>query len=360
MTRRIRYDAWSGAADWRTGACRGTAVTDDALVIGTPYPPPGARDEYERGSWISAQVRTGFCFDDLVASWSAITPPGSWIEIAAIGERRDHPTADNHVLGRWSSGEHPEHRASVARDDDPETDVDVWRPRAGADCYSLAVRLHRRPGTPGPTVRGLGAVVSAGNVRTTTSPLSAGTGRVLDVPRLSQMTWREVGGEGWCSPTAVSMVLAHAGRLPPGTDIPSAARAVFDPAYDGTGNWPFNTAWAASLADRAFVTRLHDLRDAEAFIGAGIPLVASLAHPAGGLPGAPTHSTDGHLVVIRGFTAAGDVVTNDPAAPTERSVRRTHDRTAFERAWLHGSGGLVYVIHRNDQPLPPRGPGASW
>jgi hypothetical protein len=358
VTRQIRYDAWSGADDWQTGVSRGATVADDALVIGTPYPMPGELDDYERGSWISALVRTPFRFTELVASWSAVTPPGSWVEIAALGERQDHPTADNHVLGRWSSGEHPAHRTSL--DDDPETHVDVWRPRDGADCYSLALRLYRRPGTPGPTVLGLGVVVSAGEVRTSASVPSGRGQSVLDVPRLSQMTWKDAGGAGWCSPTSVSMVLAHAGRLPPGTDVPAAAREVFDPAYDGTGNWPFNTAWAASLADHAFVTRLHDLCEAEAFIAAGIPLVASVAYPAGGLPGAPTHATDGHLLVVRGFTAAGDVVTNDPAAPTERSVRRTYERAAFERAWLDGSGGLVYVIHRDDQPLPDRGRRGAW
>jgi len=40
-------------------------------------------------------------------------------------------------------------------------------------------------------------------------------------------------------------------------------------------------------------------------------------------------------------------------------VRRTYDRGQFERAWLDGSGGLVYVIHRDDQPLPA-GSGGSW
>lgn len=171
------------------------------------------------------------------------------------------------------------------------------------------------------------------------------------------MTWRHVGGAGWCSPTAVSMVLAHAGTLPSTTDIPGAAAEVFDPAYDGTGNWSFNTAWAAGLAGHAFVTRLHDLRDAERFIDAGIPLVAGVAYPRGALTGAPTHGTDGHLLVIRGFTATGDVVTNDPGAPSDRSTRRTYDRGQLERAWL-GSGGTVYVIHRDDQALPTGGRGA--
>ncbi len=100
-----------------------------------------------------------------------------------------------------------------------------------------------------------------------------------------------------------------------GTDIPAAARATFDPAYDGTGNWSFNTAWAATLAGHAFVTRLRDLRDAERFVDAGIPLVAIVAYPRGALTGAPTHGTDGHLLVIRGFTDTGDVVVNDPGGP---------------------------------------------
>ena len=64
--------------------------------------------------------------------------------------------------------------------------------------------------------------------------------------------------------------------------------------------------------------------------------------------------------MIRGFTETGDVVTNDPAAPSEHSVRRTYDRAAFERAWLAGSGGTVYVIHRDDQPLPPPGSRGAW
>jgi hypothetical protein len=334
VPRRIRYDAWS-PEDGRL-ARRDGATT-----------------------WTSPWCEPGFALTDLVASWSVAAPRGSWVEVSV--QAPDDGTW--HCLGRWASGRASAHRGSVVGD--PEVDTDVWRPTGGADAYRLRVGFHPSPAGRAPLLARIGAVASAGPVRTTTSAPSGGTEPVLDVPRLSQMTWSDVGGAGWCSPTAVSMVLAHAGRLPPGTDtepcdVAAAAAEVFDPAYDGTGNWPFNTAWAATLAGHAFVTRLHDLGDAERFIRAGIPLVASVAYPPGGLPGAPTHATDGHLVVIRGFTDAGDVLTNDPAAPTERTVRRTYDRAAFERAWLDGSGGLVYVIHRDDQPLPLRGVGGAW
>jgi hypothetical protein len=351
MPRHLRYDAWSGARDWDAGVHRGTRVSGDTLVVDHAYAAPDGPDEV--AAWASPRHEPGFALTELVASWSVDTPPGSWVEVRVVG-----PDDVGHVLGHWSSGQRPQRRTSVAGD--PEVDTDVWRPTGGAASYRLAVLLHRLPGSPGPSVRSLGAVASAGEVRTSTSSPSPARGRVLDVPRLSQMTWREVGGDGWCAPTAVSMVLAHAGRLPPGTDIPDAAREVYDPAYDGTGNWSFDAAWAATLADHAFVTRLRDLRDAERFVEAGIPLVASVAYPAGGLTGAPTHGTDGHLLVIRGFTEAGDVVTNDPAAPTPRSVRRTYRRAELERAWLTGSGGTVLVVHDDERPLPPRARGGAW
>ena len=62
--------------------------------------------------------------------------------------------------------------------------------------------------------------------------------------------------------------------------------------------------------------------------------------------------TTGHLVVLVGVTGDGDAVVNDPAAETNGEVRRVYDRTQFERAWLGGSGGVVYVIHPPGKELP--------
>jgi hypothetical protein len=147
------------------------------------------------------------------------------------------------------------------------------------------------------------------------------------------------------------------GHVDPWVDY--AARMTFDHDYDGTGNWPFNTAYAAPRAGKAFVTRLRSLREAERFIAAGIPLVASVSFGAGELDGAPISSTAGHLLVIVGFTATGDVVVNDPASTTRAGVRRTYDRAQLEDAWLTRSGGLVYVIRDSAHPLPAGSPG-NW
>ncbi len=136
--------------------------------------------------------------------------------------------------------------------------------------------------------------------------------------------------------------------------VDHAARHVFDRAYGGAGNWSFNTAYAALHGTEAFVTRLHSLVEAELFVAAGVPLVASVAFEAEELPDAG-YGTSGHLLVVTGFDARGDVVVNDPASheiASNDAVRVVYPRRAFEQAWMR-SGGLVYVIHPVDVPLPP-------
>jgi hypothetical protein len=53
----------------------------------------------------------------------------------------------------------------------------------------------------------------------------------------------------------------------------------------------------------------------------------------------------------------GNVITNDPAATTNSQVRKTYARADFERVWLRGSGGIVYVIYPRGKALPPNVPG---
>jgi peptidase C39-like protein len=278
------------------------------------------------------------------------------------------------VLGRWASSDKHVRRTSVPGQSDAlgRVDVDTWKAATSADSYQLQVRLMRRSGasSASPSVSFLGAVASQlPSSVPAVSTAGVGRGITLAVPAYSQMVHRGEfsqyggGGEAWCSPTSTAMVLGYYGRLPsPGsyawvgsrTDpwVDEVARRTYDAAYEGTGNWPFNTAYAASRGLHAFVTRLRSLAEAESLVAAGIPVIASVSFSSGALYGAPISSTAGHLLVIVGFTATGDVVVNDPAASSAAGVRRTYDRAQFEKAWLGGSGGTAYVIHDDAHPLP--------
>ncbi len=380
--RRIAYVEWDSGADLRTGKLSGVEVRKGRLAMGEPS---GTRRfagrDYDTGSWVSPWRTPAFDLTELIASWDAVTPGDSWVEVSVRGRTGAGTRSSWDVLGRWAAGDKHLKRTSVGGqgDDLADVNVDTWQADDALDAFQLRVTLLRGEGSAGPTVDSVGAVAS--NLpdvdEVATSGSGPGSGTTLDVPRYSQMvhrghypTWGN-GGQAWCSPTSTSMVLGYYDALPSAQDyswvpdghvdpwVDHAARMTYDHDYSGTGNWPFNTAYAATLTDHAFVTRLRSLREAGLFIEAGIPLVASISFGSGELDGAPISGTNGHLLVIVGFTDTGDVIVNDPAATKRKGVRRTYDRGQFEDAWLPTSGGLVYVIHDDAHPLPA-GNHSNW
>lgn len=384
--RQIAYTQWDTGPDFRSGAMSGTRAVKGRLGLASNA--TGRRTfngrSYDMGRWTSPWTTTRFGLTELIASWEATTPGDSWVEIAVRGKSAAGATSSYDVLGRWASGDTFITRRTVSgqTDDLAQVSVDTWRSLSaeGLTSFQLRVSLLRRTGakTARPTLDTLGAVTSrlpSGDVTTSQPGIARGT--VLAVPRYSQMihtghypAWGN-GGEAWCSPTSTSMVLGYYDALPDPASyawvprghvdpwVDYAARMTYDASYRGTGNWPFNTAYAAGLAGHGFVTRLRSLREAERFIMAGIPLVASVAFGRGELTGAPISSTNGHLMVIVGFTKDGNVVVNDPAAADRSGVRRTYDRGQFENAWLPTTGGTVYVISDDAHPLPSPAP-SNW
>jgi len=391
----VGFVSWSDAGDFAAGSGDGTAVDGGELVIGTAtggrtYTDPfgdGSAVSYESASWTSPVVEPGFDLTELVASWNATTPAGTWIEVEARGDSSLGGQSKWYVLGRWASGDGDLHRTSVPSqgDDTASVAIDtvVTRTDVTLANWQVRVTLLRETGsTATPRVSLVGAMASAvpETKKLPASPSGGAEGIVLDVPTYSQETHighypeYDNGGEAWCSPTSTAMVLDYWGAGPtaaetswvdptdPDPQVDHAARYVYDYAYQGAGNWPFNTAYAATRGLEAFVTRLRSLTEAEQFIKAGIPLVVSVSFKESELDGAG-YGTNGHLMVIVGFDANGDVVANDPASHLIQSndeVRTTYDREQFERVWVGHSGGIAYVIHPESVPLPPAPAEANW
>ena len=122
--------------------------------------------------------------------------------------------------------------------------------------------------------------------------------------------------------------------------VSETARAVFDRAYNGTGNWSFNVAYSGRLGLCGVVAHFRNLDHAQRLIERNVPIAISYSWREGELPGAPLAHSDGHLVVLCGFTRDGDCVVNDPAAP---NVRVVYPRNAIERLWQRNEG-VAYVI----------------
>jgi hypothetical protein len=330
----------------------------------------------DRGTWTSEWLEVGFPFSQVIPSWNADTPPGTWIEVELQARTAASRETRWWRMGSWALGDETIRRASIngQTDADGVVATDTFRTRTEKmTSYRLRLTLARAAGTAvTPNVRRIGAVVSDTRSYAPRYPSPRYVERAMElvVPRYSQEIHvgqypeYDGGGEAWCSPTSTEMVVEFWGKRPsaaqvswvgPYADpqIDHAARYTYDATYRGTGNWPFNTAYAATFGLEAYVLQLRSLNEAERYLLAGVPLVASISHAAGALPGFLNNAgTAGHLLVIIGFTASGDVIANDPAAVNNSSVRRIYPREAFERAWVGGSGGVVYVIAPATPTIP--------
>ncbi|MEV6900813.1 peptidase C39 family protein [Amycolatopsis sp. NPDC051372] len=382
----INYHEWSGGS-FHAGHLDGLTLGRDGLRITRPAgtvehtePGLGTTKTYEYGSWTSPLFRQGFDATQLIASWNAQTPAKTWLEVEAKGRTSAGVETTWYVMGRWASGDADIQRTSVdgQSDDNASVDVDTLATKTGVTLrtYQLRVSLYREAGTRvTPTVSTLGAVTSNVPDRFDVPATKPGRARGIElkVPAYAQNIHKGQfpqyggGGEAWCSPTSTEMVAEYWGKKPTAQQmswIPSnyidpsvvyAARNTYDYAYDGTGNWPFNTAYAASLGLRGHITRLHDLNELEDYIARGIPVITSQSFLSDELDGAG-YGTSGHIMVVVGFTQAGDVIVNDPASSTDARVRNVYKRDQFEKIWQRtkrytadgsvasGPGGVVYIV----------------
>jgi Peptidase_C39 like family len=136
------------------------------------------------------------------------------------------------------------------------------------------------------------------------------------------------------------------------TRVRAAVSGVYDWIFRGHGNWPFNTAYAATKGLQSHVTRFTSFAQLEPWIAAGVPAILSVAWGSGELTGSTIPSTGGHLLVLVGFDSAGNAVVNDPAASSDATVRRTYLRSELEPLWLRASAGTTYLIYPAGWPVP--------
>ncbi|HEY2443166.1 MAG TPA: C39 family peptidase [Streptosporangiaceae bacterium] len=394
---RVQFHRWTTQQDFEAGRGDGIAVLSGSRLGVTISRPAGTTSyhdrylkttrTYEYSVWTSPVQPLGFGGNQLTAHWNADTPEGTFVkvEMRAI---MDGAHSDWWTMGIWSRYDTELRRTSVNGQANAYGAIatDTWNARGThrMQAYQLRLTLYRRPGlAAGPRVWQLGAVASYVPARTTVpaSPPGPATGLTLTVTpyaeniHAGQYDQYGGGGEAWCSPSSTEMTTEYWGQRPtpaqlswvdPSFQDPTvdyAARYTYDWGYGGTGNWPFNTAYAASYGLDAMVTRLNSLWELEVLIAAGYPVVTSQSFTKQELG---IYTTNGHLWVVIGFTADGTgVIVNDPASNSDSNVYTIYDRREFEIVWLRtvytkpdgrpgsGSGGICYIIKPHWRALPP-------
>jgi hypothetical protein len=299
---------------------------------------------------ISKRIDPGFGWDQLIASWNyrASTTNVITVEAMAIDPKREGKW---YTLAKWSRDPiDKSDRSSVRgqRDEEGRVDTDVLKLRKPVNAAQIRITLTGDANVSDLKFVGLSFCDSAAE-RTALPPSKSIWGRILTVQERSQANYPE-GISEWCSPTSMSMLMsfwaAKLNRPELDYDVPEVARGVHDPGWPGTGNWPFNTAFAgAHHGMRGYVTRFSDVSELEDWIEAGIPVAISVSY--GYLKG-KAEPANGHLVVCIGFDESGNIVVNDPG---RSAVRQVYSRENLIKAWAE-SENTVYIVHPQDWKLP--------
>jgi hypothetical protein len=297
-------------------------------------------------------------FSAAVPSWVAETPPRTWIEVQLRARVAGHWTGF-YRIARWDDQAEAGVRQSfpAQHDADGQVNTDTLSLVGRADAIQPRVLLYAA-GDGAPALRALRIALSAPQELDQRSAAFAPC--ELQIPLRSQMAYPN--GGRICSPTSVAMLLAYWHACTGNADLSAfadraavaqlVAPRVYDPIYDGYGNWGFNTAYAAAQGLDAYVACFDNLAQLGPWIAAGVPVVISVSWQAGELTNAPIASSAGHLLIVAGFDETGQVIVADPRAEGEAQVRRLYDAAQLARAWQRNSSGMVYLIHPRGWPVP--------
>jgi len=344
---------------------RATRNSDNSSVSGMDAAPYYSGGEYLVGEATSPELASSFPFSACVPSWNAELPGGTWLEFLLRAHSGSGWTSWR-SMGVWAPDDSTVKRHSVQGQDDEAARVstDTLELSVQADAWQAKLRLFTAiaaDGTPihssVPRLKAFSVAFSdpkpaSGSVEASTTGRLKGV-VVPSVPRCSQMVYPD-GGKVWCSPTSVAMVLGRwrGDSGPCESRIRAAVAGVYDHVYDGYGNWSFNVAYAGSPPAgpemEAYVARFSGLDRLEPWIWAGVPVVMSVSWNEGDgrpLKGAPVPRSAGHLTTLVGFDGECNPVMNEPASPSDETVRRTYDRSQLEARWLSASGGAAYIIY---------------
>jgi hypothetical protein len=336
---------------------RAQTLDNFSYFVGLTNFPSFTRSSNEKGETVllSPEVKSRIPWNQLIVSWNTSGPSNTYLKVEAAAISNGRKTKF-YTVANWSPDNLAFPRASVSGQEDTNgtVDTDTLILKRPADSAQLQLTSDATNG--GLPLRFLGLCFANTAVPVPLRPANrAAWGKTISTPERSQHGYPNE--KGWCSPTSLSMVLARWGEVlhRPELDltVPQVAEAVYDSNFAGTGNWPFNTAFAGTFRGmRSYVTRVDDLSEVEDWLAAGIPVVLSTRWDML-QPGRPT-DVEGHLIVCIGFTENGDVVVNDPATRFDRgeNVRRVYKREDVLRSWTK-SHHAVYLVYPENTTIPP-------
>jgi hypothetical protein len=136
-------------------------------------------------------------------------------------------------------------------------------------------------------------------------------------------------GGSICSPTSVAMILRSYNIT---VDPYQFALATYDPHFNMFGIWPRVVQNASEYGLDGAVTRYRSWSQAREVLVNGGRISMSVGQPL----------YEGHLIMLAGFTAAGDPIVHDPAKSNGYSY--VFNKSQLSHAWFD-KGGVAYTFY---------------
>jgi hypothetical protein len=328
---------------YRAGRVQNLSFTEDGLMPAAGQPVAGLAGEY-----LSDEILLLFEARQLVLTWNADMPQGAWLHVQFRVRGQEADWSGWYDMSEWRR---PDQGARNTRDETyGKLKVDILDAAHDFSTVQYRVRFYTVAGGAAPTLRMVTLCYSRDmKDEERRIPVTAPAGAadaLLNVPWLSQLRIEDVGDEamieaGVCAPTSTAMVMQYHGRP---VSVGQVAAHAFDPVSELYGNWAYLAATAGDFGLRSWVQRFNNWDDVRRLVEQGAPVIISIAYPKGTFKADPEKTSDGHLMVVRGFTARGNVIVNDPGTAFPERGR------AIEYKWdemgqaFFGHGGVGIIV----------------
>jgi hypothetical protein len=329
--------AISGEEIWREGQFENTHFDSSSKAVTVLYG--------SKGAYISRPFKTEFPFNEVVLTWNCHLSEGGYL-IASVRASKDNQAWTSwYEIACWPS---PKSGGEVGLKKDKEAyiDEDYLVLRHKHNYVQFRFDLESAADTTGIYLESTYLVYSDTRAnyfafRRHPPPKDMKLpGIDLEVPYFSQQKLPDSISWKTCSPTSLTMVMNFHGVKVSPLEV---AEKCYDSYNDIYGNWPYNIAVAHGYGFTSWVDRHNSFSEMATELQEGFPVILSIAFGEGELKGSPVNQTDGHLIVVRGFTPDGNVICNDPAFHNSTEGVIVYDRSELEKAWT-GHHGVAYHL----------------
>ncbi len=303
------------------------------------------------GEYTTPPVKVPFLFSELIPSFTVDSPQ----ESSFVVHIRLSPDGDAWspwlFAGNWNTNK----KGSVSNEWG-SVKIDYLVTKRAVSFFQMRFSLNSRKKGVSPAINSVTAAVSSQRtdkglkLSRNLSVLNRMEKTELKVPFRSQ-GWADKSISGHiCSVVSTAMVMDFWGT---NVDTEEFAKIVYEPRHDMFGIWWRAVQGASVFGFDGWVQYFRSWDDVSEYIYAGIPVVACICFDDYQLKGSATQASDGHVIVISGFDANGNVICRDGAFKDAKKGIIVYSKKDLTEAWFDRGGGVGYVIIKQNSTYRP-------